>query len=149
MKVKDLIQRLSDFPEDMEVCIFDHVKNTADASDEPTSAGIYKDFDVYQAHTDEELQELKEEFPNTTNFIALEFTNEDKETDEVIDLINNVIQSVKAMRNAQKNYFKTRTKEDLIESKRLESLVDKGIKETENLLLKANFKPADSGSEQK
>jgi hypothetical protein len=76
MKNENLIKLLQQFPLDMEVCIFDVKKNEESASDEPTSEGVYKSIGVYQVHTDEELKELQEEFPETKNFIALEFNSE-------------------------------------------------------------------------
>lgn len=42
--------------------------------------------------------------------------------DEFLDM-------VEKMRNGQKQYFKTRSKEDLIESKRLEKEVDRAIED--------------------
>jgi hypothetical protein len=41
----------------------------------------------------------------------------------------NFLQTVAHMRQAQKNYFKTKSQDALIESKRLEAAVDKGLKE--------------------
>lgn len=76
MKNEDLVKLLSKYPPDMEVCIFDTKKNEADASDEPSAAGVYPTFGVYQVHTEEELKELQEEHPDTRNFIALEFNPE-------------------------------------------------------------------------
>lgn len=76
MKNEQLIKQLQKFPLDMEVCIFDTKKNEEDASDEPSSSGVYKSIGVFQVHTEKELKELQEEFPETQNFIALEFDSE-------------------------------------------------------------------------
>ena len=77
MKNQDLINQLLQFPSDMEVCIFDEVKNEADASDEPSSAGVEPNFKVYQVHSDEEFAEMKAEFPDLKNFVALSFSPKD------------------------------------------------------------------------
>jgi hypothetical protein len=76
MKNEQLIKQLQKFPLDVEVCIFDTKKNEEDASDEPSSSGVYKSIGVFQVHTEEELKELQEVFPETQNFIALEFDSE-------------------------------------------------------------------------
>ena len=63
MKNKDLIEALSKFPLDQEVCIFDYRKVLHFESEEPTSRGVYPDFGVEQ------------NFPSES-FITLSFENE-------------------------------------------------------------------------
>lgn len=86
MKNEDLIRQLSDFAMEMEVCILDTVVNEKYASDEPCSAGVHRAFNVYKVHTDDELEELKDEFPNVNNFIALEFDSEIDYEDEIKEI---------------------------------------------------------------
>ena len=66
MKNKELIKKLQQFPNDLEVCIFDWKKSVHNASEEPSSEGIEPEFNV---------EEMKEGTP----FIALSFSNSDYE----------------------------------------------------------------------
>lgn len=47
MKVGDLIQRLQDFPQDMEVCIFDDEENFFTDNGKGSYYGIYPVFSVH------------------------------------------------------------------------------------------------------
>lgn len=70
MKVIDLINDLKKHPEDMEVCVFDWMKNFKYANEYQNSDGVYPKFEV------ELLEDVE------TSFIALSFTNPDYEMHE-------------------------------------------------------------------
>jgi len=53
MKNKDLIEKLSQLPEDTEVCIFDWRKNLSDDCGEGSSVGIYPKIEVALQGKDE------------------------------------------------------------------------------------------------
>jgi len=79
MKNKDLIKRLQKLPEDLEVCIFDIDLNADNATDEPTSEGIYSDFEVGKVMTEKELKSVQKDYPKTKNWIALTYVSSQQE----------------------------------------------------------------------
>ena len=79
MKNKDLIEKLKQFPMDMEVCIFDGRKSI-EAGDDSSNVGIHPDFEVYIEMSDDELIQIREdEGEHVNNWIALEFDSEEEE----------------------------------------------------------------------
>ena len=66
MKNKELIKRLSEYHEDMEVCIFDWKMNLHRCDDEPISIGIQSEFKV-------EYQKESVNIP----FISISYENDD------------------------------------------------------------------------
>jgi hypothetical protein len=55
------------------------------------------------------------------------------------------VETVRKMRSAQKNYFKTRNRDFLIESKQLETAIDKAL--AEGVILRASETPERIGDE--
>lgn len=68
MKLRDLINHLSVFDENLEVCIFDHLTNSEHFEEDSSGEGIYQSFSVEIIEHDEEDKEK--------NFIALIFDND-------------------------------------------------------------------------
>lgn len=81
MKKAELLQKLSQYPDDMDVKLYDHRMLLHHASDEPTKEGLYSDFEVHQLNDDLGLDEIKytEEVHGFTPkpFIVLSFDNDD------------------------------------------------------------------------
>lgn len=75
MKNSELIAKLQQLPQDLDVCIYDVKKNEADASEEPSEVGVYTSFSVSVAHSEEDMEQMKQDFEHLEleNFIALEF----------------------------------------------------------------------------
>lgn len=73
MRKEELIKQIQEqIPDGTEVVIFDHRKNLADDIGDGSSAGIYKDFDVYH-YTQKEVAD------GSVPFAVLAFNNEDYE----------------------------------------------------------------------
>lgn len=75
MKNSELIEKLRQLPQDLEVCIFDD-----DSSEDPQAIiGLYEDFEVHVVNTEEELQQHKDDNPglDVVNWIALSFSSRD------------------------------------------------------------------------
>lgn len=79
MKNSKLIKLLQTFPANMDVCILNLKKNEFHACAEPSSEGIHDEFEIHVMNSNDELKEIKKEFPNAKNFIALSFTERDRE----------------------------------------------------------------------
>lgn len=63
MKKSELIEKLQAIEGDPEVAIFNHERNTAEASDgEPTSAGIYGTFEIHMVNDREDLSKDEKEY---------------------------------------------------------------------------------------
>lgn len=90
MKNKDLITELQRHPEETEVVIFDLEYAEKNATGEPSSLGLHKEFDINPAYDQEDLDEVHKKHPNAKNFLCLTFDGERKEMDseEVENLIN-------------------------------------------------------------
>jgi hypothetical protein len=73
MKNYELIEKLQQFPQDMDVCIYDEVANEEEADEEGTGIGVEEMFNVCILYKDEELKVIRENRPYAKNFIALSF----------------------------------------------------------------------------
>jgi hypothetical protein len=86
MKNSDLIKALQQYPDDMEVTIFDHKKNLMDDCGDGSSEGVYSNFEVGLLNDDLSEDELAFHKERTDEdlkvFIVLSFDNPDIEIPE-------------------------------------------------------------------
>jgi len=75
MKVIDLKKALADLPDDMEIAIFDHVRNVKEDSGDGSTAGIYPNFEV-EVISESDLPEPEDDEDEPMKpWLALSFEN--------------------------------------------------------------------------